>query len=111
MDYSEKLRKNEGKHIPYVKWQTMCNTEILSIYRNFYRWKWVINDIFCLDDYVLTYFDAQMHFYHSTGNKIVGANFTVKCVSFKRNLIYHEQMQFILHLFVCKSCILFIVND
>ena len=45
-----------------------------------------MNDTFCLDDYVLTYFDAQMHLYHHTGNKIVGANLTMKCDSFKRNL-------------------------
>ena len=80
-------------------------------YRNFYRWKWVMNDILCLDDYVLTYFDAQMYFYHPTGNKIVGANLTRKSDSIERNLISHEKMHFILHLFVCKSCILFIVND
>ena len=65
--------------------------DILSLYRYFYGWKWVLNDIFCLDDYVLTYFDAQMHFYHPIGNKIVGANLTMKCDSFKRNLIYHEK--------------------
>lgn len=106
MDHSEKLRKSEGKYIPYVKY-----FDILSLYRNSYGWKRVINDIFCLDDYVLTYFDAQMHFYHPIGNKIIGANLTMKCDSFKGNLIYNEKMQFILHLFVCKSCILFIVND
>ena len=90
MDCSEKLRKNEGKHIPYVK----C-IDILSLYRNLHRWKWVINDIFCLDDYVLTYFDEQMHFYYPTGNKIVGANLTMKFDSFKRNLISHKNAFYI----------------
>ena len=69
---------------------------ILSLYRNFYGWKWVINDIFCMDDYVLTYFDEQMHFYYPRGNKIIGANNpTMKFDSFKRILISHKNAFYI----------------